>query len=256
MGTIFRKYIHAEGEFIEAHELNEEFDQLIATTNLKVEPDGTLWDDLWAEGLHDGVTQYAVSAAGGTNKVPVCIPGTIQVGLNADLLDGYHSSDLTAGAFQTNTTMLFYQQYAPSGWQLVPPGGYHRHFGWMAGKTGGTQTAAGAASEWDNVFLSVFNVTVNGHVLTESELPIHSHDPPGGLSGVYYVTQKSGPSNGGLVTHTGNEYLTSSGISTETTSTSPPDAGSDQPHSHTTTLSFSGGSWVPPTSWCIVCLKT
>jgi hypothetical protein len=241
MPDISRLYVHAEGDFIEAHEINEEFDQLIGAVNARVEADTTLWADLYAERLHDGTTSYPVGAAGGSGKVPVCNSTTIQVGLNADLLDGSHLSDILDAGFDTGTAMLFYQALAPGGWTIVPAPSLARHFGWKTSKSGGT-TEGGET--WASSLIASAAITVFPHTLTLSEVPPHTHTFSSGVNFLGRVTS-------GVATL---PQGTGSNTYADQTTTSTTGSGGGGSHTHTATLGISAG-WQPPVAWVIVCSK-
>lgn len=244
MPDISRLYVHADGDVIEADEINADFDQLIAAVNDRVENDSTLWADLYAEALHDGTDTYPVDAAGGSGNIPVCDSTTIQVGLNADLLDGSHLSDILDAGFDSGTAMLFYQELAPGGWSVEPAPSIARHFGWKTAKTGGTTETN---TTWSGSLEALANVTVDSHVLTLAELAQHSHLMGNGLNAFGSVSSVAVQSGAG------QSVLTASVLVPSVNDTG--DVGSDTGHNHTASFDTNGVEWQPPVAWTIVCTK-
>lgn len=120
-----------------------------------------------------------------------------------------------AGSFSslipTGTVMLFAQTNAPTGWTKITT-----HDNKALRVVSGSASSGGTTS-----FTAAFNTqfTTDGHVLTESEMPVHTHS---GYVGIAY---------GG--SHTGSAGFEEGRGSPDWTSGSIGNAGAGDPHTHT-----------------------
>ena len=139
--------------------------------------------------------------------------------------------------FAQNTAMVFYQETAPTGWTKVTSGIDDKALRVQTGSAGGT---TGGSVAFETAFASQtpsgsVTVTVANRTLTEGMLASHSHSVRGSVA-----------ASGGAVFGAGN-----------TAGTNTADAGSDDPHNHSATGSFSGSAMNLDVAYLnvIVCTK-
>lgn len=159
---------------------------------------GTSWNELVSKYLINVDQLDGRDAGNASGDVPIS-NGTLNTNLNADQLDGQH------GAFYDDapngTVMVFYQSAAPTGWtqdtsvndrvlQVTSGSG---------GGTGGGWTITGLGH----------NISVDGHALTTSEIPSHSHNANTNNAGDH--SHNVGGSTGGGGAHSHNVSRSNTG---------------------------------------------
>lgn len=232
--AINRLYTFVTGDPILASEVNGELDQIIAELNSKPEANTVVQTDLNAD-LLDG---HDSSLNGGDDTIPVCKAANVQVALNADLLDGLHASDIGQTAFASGTGLVFYQAAAPSGWTKVTGFSFEYVMTFFDTGTGGTKT--GLTSDWGVTGISG---TTDGHALTVSEMPAHTHTLGQHWTAFDEATKTVGQ----------HDFVDAqSGVEVNRISGS---TGSGSAHTHTFSGAAGATSWRPPRAYCIPCTK-
>ena len=168
----------------------------------------------------------------GTNQV--------RIGNNAETIVGIRQSDGGVLGFGTErgAKSIFKQSTAPLGWSFVSEDNDRALIN--------TSTESNGGATGGNWIISGWSFSVDGHALSEAELPEHKHivpwgedqdtfSPPWGLSS---YSEKLGTGS----VDTNNEYPYTSPV------------GSGNSHSHGFTSSHDG-SWRPSYVKCITCSK-
>ena len=259
--AIARKYNHASGDVIEANEINEEFNQLITEVNGKPNADTTLQSTFNADQV-DGFDADPDGTAGGL----AVNNGTLMTNLDADTVDGYHASDLQAGAFATGTRMVFWNNQTffdnnLGGWtDVTPTSGTGREFIIMCGKDG-----AGFDANWGNTNeggstdtsgrWDANAVNVSGNIdVPANNLEAHTHTL---LDAKVYIKDWDSIASGSLA-NDGAMYSFGTGLGTGFLPGVISDTGGTptDPQTISVTLNGSFGSWRPPHVRVIIGNKT
>jgi microcystin-dependent protein len=105
-------------------------------------------------------------------------------GFDADTIDGSHFSDLVTTVMPLGAIMIWSgtDGTVPAGWHICDGGTYggkaspdlRDRFVIGAGDTYDPGDTGGPAS-WNGTFTPTGTVTIGDHVLTESEIPVHTH---------------------------------------------------------------------------------
>lgn len=241
MADYTRNYDFQSGTVISSSQVDAEFNDIATAIATKPDADGSVQSSLNA----DQVDGYHAADNGGTGTIPVC-SGTMQTNLNAQFVGGLAASDIGQSAFDTGTAMLFYQATAPTGWTLSSAPSIDRVVGISSDNAnGGSQNATGT---WVS---SDFNLTINGHTLTSSEIPAVSVTN-GDIGGVSEATIPGGGASKGLVAVTAARASSTlvTGISMPAGTT----AGGGGSHTHTG-LVETQSDYRPPIRWCVTATK-
>jgi len=143
----------------------------------------TQWDAIKADAdLHQHDSRYYTKAT--ADATFFALTTSVALGMDADMLDGNHFTDLVAAVMPIGSIMIWSgtDGNVPTTWHICDGGTYGGYatpdlrdrFVLGAGDTYAVNETAGPGT-WNDTFTPTGSATIGGHILAPAELPSHNH---------------------------------------------------------------------------------